>query len=108
MTVTCTTSTRTLSLYTSDLVRSVSTTRPPPTSVATARTWCSATAAPASQSHSYGGDVNTQICRPSTKKLTAEAAAAGSMRARNSVGPLRYASAVGDRILIWAVSSGAC
>ena len=58
-------------------------------SVATARTWCSVIAAPASQSHSNGGVVNAHTWRPSTKNVTPVAASAGcDDRARSSVGPL--------------------
>src|SRR5262245_47745339 len=82
--------------------------RPPARSVATALTWCSDTDAPASHSHSQGGMVTTQICRPFTKKATADAASIGSTRARSSVGPLTYASAPGDRIVSCTPLSGFC
>src|SRR5262245_581838 len=82
--------------------------RPPARSVATARTWCSDTDAPASHSHSQGGMVTTQICRPFTKNATADAASIGSTRARSSVGPLTYASGPGDRIVSCTPLSGFC
>src|SRR5712664_849107 len=54
---------------------------------------------PASHPHSNGATATTQSWRPSTKKITAEAASGGSRRARSVVSPLTYDSSAGDRIV---------
>src|SRR3954470_6078638 len=65
-------------------------------------------ARPASHSHSNGALGTTQICRPSTKKITADAASGGSRVALSVVGPLRYASSSGALIVNCAAAGGVC
>src|SRR4051812_4103674 len=62
---------------------------------------------PASHSHSNGAAATTHCCRPSTKKITADAASGGSTFARSVVSPLTYESSAGDRIVSFAVGSAA-
>ena len=63
---------------------------------------------PASHSHSNGAAGTTQIWRPSTKKITADAASGGSRSARSVVWPLMYESASGERMVSRAAGGGAC
>src|SRR5712671_4924179 len=61
-------------------------------------------ARPAFQSHSKGATGTTHICRPSTKKITADAASGGSRLARSVVSPLTYESSAGET----TVRRGSC
>ena len=62
--------------------------RAPPLTVATVRTWWAVMAAPASQSHSNGGLVKAQTCRPSTKKVKPVTSSGCVIDALNRVGPV--------------------
>src|SRR4051794_36851456 len=62
---------------------------------------------PASHSHSNGAAATTHCCRPSTKKITADAASGGSTFARRIVSPLTYESSAGDRIVSFGVVGAA-